>query len=83
MIAYGIIWYFGNWGNLNVPVLTLLGVSLGQWAGTPILAQIALSYPTGRLRTTFERIVVGLVYAGAVCINVVILLGVRPSLVRL
>ena len=78
MIAYGIIWYLGNWGNLNVPVLTLLGVSLGQWAGTPILAQIALSYPTGRLRTTFERIVVGLVYAGAVCINVVILLVFDP-----
>ncbi len=78
MIAYGIIWYLGNWGNLNVPVLTLLGVSLGQWAGTPILAQIALSYPTGRLRTRFERVVVGLVYAGAVCINVVILLVFDP-----
>ena len=33
MIAFGLVWYFGNWGNLNVPVLPLLGVSIGQWAG--------------------------------------------------
>jgi signal transduction histidine kinase len=78
MIAYGIIWYLGNWGNLDVPVLPLLGVSIGQWAGAPILAQIALSYPTGRLRTTFERVVIGLIYAGAICINVVILLVFAP-----
>jgi signal transduction histidine kinase len=78
MIAYGIIWYFGNWGNLNVPVLPLLGTSLGQWAGTPILAQIALSYPTGRLRTRFDRAVTGLLYAGAIAINVAILLVFDP-----
>jgi hypothetical protein len=48
MIAYGVIGYFGNWGNINVPVLPLLGASIAQWAGAPILAQIALSYPTGR-----------------------------------
>ncbi len=78
MIAFGLVWYFGNWGNLNVPVLPLLGVSIGQWAGAPILAQIALSYPTGRLRTTFDRVVVGLIYAGAISICVVILLVFDP-----
>jgi signal transduction histidine kinase len=61
-----------------VPVLPLLGVSIGQWAGAPILAQIALSYPTGRLRTTFDRVVVGLIYAGAISICVVILLVFDP-----
>jgi len=78
MIAFGMVGYFGNWGNLNLPVLPLLGVSIGQWAGAPILAQIALSYPTGRLRTTFDRVVVGLIYAGAIGICVVILLVFDP-----
>ena len=78
IIAYGVIWYSGNWGNLNVPVLPLLGASVGQWAGTPILVQIALAYPTGRLRTRFDRTVTGLVYATAIAINVVILLVFDP-----
>jgi signal transduction histidine kinase len=78
MIAFGIIWYFGNWASLNVPVLTLLGVSIGQWAGTPMFAQIALSYPTGRLRTRFERVVTGLLYAGAMIISIVIVLVFDP-----
>jgi signal transduction histidine kinase len=78
MIAFGIIWYFGNWGNLNVPVLPVLGASIGQWAGAPILAQIALSYPTGRLRTTFDRVVIGLLYAASIGICVVILLVFDP-----
>jgi hypothetical protein len=78
MIAYTFVPYFGNWGNINVPVLPLLGASVGQWAGAPILAQIALSYPTGRLRTTFERIVIGTVYAAAIGVNVVILLVFDP-----
>ena len=78
MIAFGMVGYFGNWGNIDVPILPLLGTSLGQWAGTPILAQIALSYPTGRLRTTFDRVVIGLAYAVAISINVVILLVFDP-----
>jgi signal transduction histidine kinase len=78
MIAYGMVGYFGNWGNADVPVLPLLGVSIGQYAGTPILAQILLSYPAGRLRTTFDRLVVGLIYANAIAINLVILLVFNP-----
>jgi signal transduction histidine kinase len=78
MIAFGMVGYFGNWGNIDVPILPLLGTSLGQWAGTPILAQIALSYPTGRLRTTFDRVVIGLIYAATISINVVILLVFDP-----
>jgi len=81
MIAYVFVSYLGNWGNLEVPVLPLLGVGVGQWAAPPILAQIALSYPTGRLRTTFDRVVIGLIWAGAAVLNVVILLvfGLRSS----
>jgi signal transduction histidine kinase len=78
MIAYGMAGYFGNWGNLNVPLLPLLGVTIGQWAGPPILAQIALSYPDGRLRSRIDRLVTGLIYAGATAIVVVILLVFDP-----
>ena len=78
MIAFAFVSYFGNWGNVDVPVLPLLGASVGQWAATPILAQIALSYPSGRLRTTIDRVVIGLVYAWAVGICVVILLVYDP-----
>ena len=78
MIAYGFVWYLGNWGNIDVPVLPLFGASVGQWGATPILAQIVLSYPSGRLRTTFDRVVVGLVYAWAISICVVILLVFAP-----
>ena len=52
--------------------MPLLGASIGQWAGAPILAQIALSYPSGRLRTRFDRVVTGLIYAGAVGINLIV-----------
>jgi signal transduction histidine kinase len=78
MIAYAFVSCLGNWGNLDVPVLPLLGAGVGQWAGAPILAQIALSYPTGRLRTTFDRVVIGLIWAGAAALNVVILLVFDP-----
>jgi hypothetical protein len=78
MIAFAFVEYFGNWGNIDVPVLPLLGASIGQWAAAPILAQIALSYPTGRLRTTFDRVVVGLVYAAAFSVNLAILLVFDP-----
>jgi signal transduction histidine kinase len=72
MIVYGMVGYFGNWGNADVPVMPLLGASIGQWAGAPILVQIVLSYPSGRLRTTFDRAVTGLIYAAAIGINLII-----------
>ena len=78
MIAFAFVSYFGNWGNIDVAVLPLLGASVGQWAATPILAQIALSYPSGRLQTTLDRIVIGLVYAWAAGVCVVILLVYDP-----
>jgi signal transduction histidine kinase len=78
MIVYGAIGYFGNWGNINVPVLPLLGVSIAQWAGAPVLAQIALSYPAGRLRTTFDRLLIGVIYAAAATVIVVIFLVFDP-----
>jgi signal transduction histidine kinase len=63
--------YLGNWGNLQLPVLPLLGVSAGQVATGVLLAHIALSYPTGRLRTGFDRAVNGVIYATAATFCVV------------
>jgi signal transduction histidine kinase len=78
MIAFAFVSYIGNYGNIDVPVLPLLGASAGQYAATPILAHIALSYPAGRLRTTAGRVVIGLIYAWAAVICVVILLVYDP-----
>ena len=48
MIAYIVVSYLGNWGNLQVAVVPMIG-TIGQQLGGPILAQMLLSYPTGRL----------------------------------
>ena len=77
MIAYVIASYFGNWSNLNVAVVPAVGFIGSQLSG-PILAQMALSYPTGRLRTRFERFVIGTIYTAAIGVGVVILLAFDP-----
>jgi signal transduction histidine kinase len=77
MVAFAFVSYLGNYGNLNVPLLPVLGVIGGYW-GAPILAQIALSYPTGQLRTRFDRVVVGIIYASAAAVSIVILLVFDP-----
>jgi signal transduction histidine kinase len=77
MIAYVIVSYLGNWGNLQVAVVPMIG-TIGQQLGGAILAQMLLSYPTGRLRTRFERIVIGMIYAVATGVGLVILLAFDP-----
>ncbi len=77
MIAYVVVSYLGNWGNLQVAVVPMIG-TLGQQLGGPILAQTVLSYPTGRLRTRFERFAIGTIYAVAIGVSVVILLAYDP-----
>jgi signal transduction histidine kinase len=77
MIAYAVVSYFGNWGNLQVAVVPMVGL-IGQQLGGPILAQMVLSYPTGRLRTGFERLVIGTIWAFAIGVGVVVLLAFDP-----
>src|SRR5215470_124860 len=62
MIGFVVTWFLANWGNLPVPLLPTLGLVSG-WIGRPLLAHIALAYPDGRLRTAFERVVLGAFYA--------------------
>ena len=70
MIGYVVTWFFGNWGNLPVPVLPTLGLVSGSLA-RPLLAHIVLAYPDGRLRTAFERVVIGAFYATSLATSVV------------
>jgi signal transduction histidine kinase len=78
MIAFVVVNYLGNWGNLQVPVVPAIGATIGQQFGSPILAHIALSYPTGRLRTRFDRAVIGFIYGTAGLTSLVILLTFDP-----
>jgi signal transduction histidine kinase len=77
MIVVAFVPYLGNFGNIQIPLLPLLGVLSGQVAA-PVLAQIALSYPDGRLPARLDRIVVGTIYACAAAANLVLLLVVSP-----
>jgi signal transduction histidine kinase len=77
MIAYAAVSYLGNWGNLQVAVVPMVGL-IGQQLGAPILAQMVLSYPAGRLRTRFERLVIGTIWAFAIGVGVVVLLAFDP-----
>ena len=69
MIAYAFSWFFGNWAQLGIPVFPSLLFVTGLLQA-PILAHIALAYPSGRLRTTFDRFVLGAFYGTAVVISI-------------
>jgi signal transduction histidine kinase len=67
MIVYAVTWFLGNWGN-QIPVFPTLGFVAGLF-GAPLLAHIALAYPSGRLRTGFDRVVLGAFYAAAAAVG--------------
>jgi signal transduction histidine kinase len=77
MIGYAATWFLGNWGNLGVPPLTTLGL-IGATLSTPFLAHILFVYPSGRLRTSFERVVLWIVYVSSIGASVVIALTWNP-----
>ena len=57
MIAAGFAWFIGALTQSNIPIVFSLGTALGDvpWA---FFAYLILSYPTGRLETRADRIVV-------------------------
>jgi hypothetical protein len=77
MVAYVAVSYLGNWGNLQVAVVPMIGL-IGQQPSGAIVAHAALSYPTGRLRTRFERVVIGIIYGVSVLVGIVIALAFDP-----
>jgi signal transduction histidine kinase len=76
MVAFAAAWFLGNWSNL-IPVFPTLGFVAGQFQG-PLLVHIALAYPTGRLRTRFDRVVLGTFYAAAAAVGVAGMLTFPP-----
>jgi hypothetical protein len=77
LLGFGFIWYLRNWSSLGVPGLAALGAISG-YLGPPLLVQIMLAYPTGKLSSTFDRVVVGIVYAAAGAASIVGLLVFSP-----
>lgn len=77
MIAYVAVSYLGNWGNLQVAVLPMIGLA-GQQLSGPVLAHLVVSYPSGRLRTRFERFAIGLLYGLAAAVGLVVMLAFDP-----
>jgi signal transduction histidine kinase len=77
MIAYAVTWFLGNWGNLQTPLLVSLGF-VGGDLGTPLLAHVALAYPSGRLRTTYERLTLVTTYAVGFGASLIVVLTWDP-----
>src|SRR3954462_15897512 len=61
MLATATVWFFGNWGNVGWPVVVSLGF-VGGDLGTPFLVHIFLGYPSGHLRSGFDRVLLWIVY---------------------
>jgi signal transduction histidine kinase len=76
-MGYVAVSYLGNWGNLPVAVAPLIGIT-GQLLPGAVLAHLVVSYPSGRLRTRFERVAIGLMYALAAGVSIVVALAFDP-----
>ena len=72
MVAFAVSWFLGNWGN-RIPVFPTLGF-LGGLFGAPLLVHSTLAYPSGRLRTRLDRVVLAAMYAQAAAVGLVGLL---------
>jgi signal transduction histidine kinase len=82
MVGFGAIGYFANWTNLGtIPVFPALAV-VNDMASAALIANIALVYPSGHLRSRFDRIVLWITYGallGTALIAVLTLPGPRPG----
>jgi hypothetical protein len=72
MVAFAATGFLANWGNL-IPVFPTLGF-LGGLFGAPLLVHSTLAYPSGRLRTRFDRVVLAAMYTQAAAVGLVGLL---------
>ena len=74
MVAFGAIGYFGNWSNLGtIPMFPMLAV-VNDLASAALIAHIALAYPTGHLRSRFDRAVLWIIYGSLGSITAIALL---------
>ncbi len=64
MVASAACWFTGNWGNLRAWP-TAIAFDVGDTLGTALLAHIFLAYPSGHVRTGFDRFVLWSIYVVA------------------
>jgi signal transduction histidine kinase len=77
LAATGFAWFLPEWSNPGVGTALLFTVGLaGFVACLPLVAHAALAYPTGRLRSRLDVVVLAFSYAGAL-----LLLGLLPATV--
>ena len=77
LVAVGFAWFVAEWNNPGAgsPVVFTLGLVLGA-ACPPLATHAAFSYPSGRLGSTVEHVVVATAYIGSLFV-----LGLGPALV--
>jgi signal transduction histidine kinase len=77
LVSAGFAWFLPEWTNPGVgSAVGFTAGLLGAAACPPLVGHAALSYPTGRLRSRFEQLVVATAYAGGL-----VLLGLLPTAV--
>ncbi len=75
MVAFGAIGYFANWSNLGtIPMFPMLAV-VNDIASAALIAHIALTYPTGHLRSRLDRAVLWITYGTLGSITAIALLA--------
>lgn len=79
MTAVGFTWFFIPLSVSDVPAVFITGVIFGNLV-IAMLAQLTLSFPSGRLDSRFARWIVGIGYFDAVVLELIAVLFVRdPS----
>jgi hypothetical protein len=77
MVAVGLAWFAPAIGNIPLRIFWSLSIDFGSLY-LVLLAQLAVSFPTGRLRTRWDRSVVAGTYAWWVLSNVLVALTWNP-----
>ncbi len=77
LVAFGLAWFIGNFGNASSPVLVSLATAY-QTLSAAFLAHLVLAYPDGRLTRRSERALVAAVYLWTLCQGAVVALTFDP-----
>jgi signal transduction histidine kinase len=69
LVASSIAWFVHEWNNPGAGSAFVFSVGLVLYVlAPPLVAHAVIAYPDGRLRTRFDRVGLGLAYAGAVAV---------------
>lgn len=67
LVAIGAVWFAAPYAWLGVPPVTI-AATLATALHVPLVGHLVLAYPSGRLQTRFERVLVVLMYAVTLCV---------------